>query len=306
LFLSTSKDQPIHCWNPNGILQASFRGINSADELSHAYSIAVSLDGKTIFAGYRNFVRLFDFSNPGRQIFELKTFEKNGIGSGQKGMLSTITACPTFHGVYAVGSYSGTVGLYSTQTNLCDCLFGTSNCGITHMQYSSDGNFLYVGYRKNSLMQSFDLRMPGKVLANYYRPATTNQRVYFQVDPYDRYLYSGTSAGNILIFDLKREALALEPLESVGQSENAILPDWQIRASSASVPGLSLHPSEQILAVTTGQRVFPHPLSPDVSDDDDDVINANATQESKKSNGYSECMNQSELDNSLQLFRLAK
>lgn len=42
------------------------------------------------------------------------------------------------------------MGLYSDRTDSCDCLFPTRTEGVTQMQYSADGNYLYVGYRKVS------------------------------------------------------------------------------------------------------------------------------------------------------------
>jgi hypothetical protein len=84
----------------------------------------------------------------------------------QKGIISSLAMCPNFDGVFAVASYSGTciitfiilrfnffvflVGLYSTLTNACDSLIGSNDgsASITHLQYSSCGNFLFAGNRK--------------------------------------------------------------------------------------------------------------------------------------------------------------
>jgi hypothetical protein len=73
----------------------------------------------------------------------------------QKGIVSALAMCPTFDGVFAVGTFSGKIGLYSTHTNACDSLIsqegnGNSSPAVTHLQYSSRGNLLFAGLRKVS------------------------------------------------------------------------------------------------------------------------------------------------------------
>ncbi|KAI1730313.1 RINT-1 / TIP-1 family domain-containing protein [Ditylenchus destructor] len=283
-FASTSKSQPIHIWDENGKLKLSFRGINNMDELTSAYSISFSLDGQTLYAGYYKKIKIFDLERPGRQIKEIKTFEKSSIG-GQKSIMSCIAMCPTFAGSYAVGCFAGSIGLYSDQTGSCDCLFGTGNLGVTHLQYSSDGNLLFSGYRKSNIIECYDLRFPGHVLSRFYRPVDTNQRIYFQRDHYDRYLFSGSTGGEILVYDIKSG----QSITSI-KDQDAIQPKWKISASLASVAGLSLHPELPIVAVTTGQRVFPNPL--DTSDESESETHPYTSLATNK------------LDNSLQLWQL--
>lgn len=290
IFACTSKEQPIHCWNTDGKLVASFRGINSADELTSAYSLSFSLDGNSFFAGYCNYLRIFDMSRPGQQVDEIKTFTKNGIDTGQRGILSTITACPTFNGVYAVGSFCGTIGLYSLQTNSCDALIPTDISGITHLQYSQNGTYIYVGYRKSNYLHVYDVRMSSHLLDTFYRPAVTNQRIFFQADPYDRYLYSGSTSGKILIYDLKSEKSFSD------RNRNGAAYDYEISVTKSCVCGLSLHPQQQMVAVTTGQRVFPQPLRHSHDSDSSDSNDENEA--------YTFSCDSSTLDNSLKLYCL--
>lgn len=73
--------------------------------------------------------------------------------------------------------------------------------GVTHMLISPDGNLLHTGFRKvdanpqlymsvviclsfsaqHDLIQSWDLRSPGKVLYEMNRGVCTNQRIYFDL-----------------------------------------------------------------------------------------------------------------------------
>uniref|UniRef100_A0A914IHC1 WD repeat-containing protein 79 n=1 Tax=Globodera rostochiensis TaxID=31243 RepID=A0A914IHC1_GLORO len=288
-FVTTSRSQPIHCWDVNGELLTSYRGINDMDELENAYSLCFSLDGKRLFGGYCNRLRIFECERGGRQTEEIKTFGKFG---GQKGIVSAISMCPRFDGIFAVATFNGSVGLYSTLTNSCDCLINGSSDGpaITHLQYSSDGNLLFAGLRK--------------------RAADTNQRFYFQVDPFDRYLYSGNSAGELLIFDLKKSG------EEGGKDTG---PTHSVKCSESAVVGLSLHPSLQLIALSTGQRVFPDLLpelfpenewtSPttDQSAQGSDVVRGNGAEVARCecTKGANGRKGRSELDNSVKLLRFS-
>ncbi|CAK5090536.1 unnamed protein product [Meloidogyne enterolobii] len=238
IFATTNKGSPIHCWSASvdgTRLFSSFRGINDKDELESAHSLCFSVDGQHLFAGFKNCVRIFNFEKPGRQINEIKTYPM----------------CPTFDGVFAVASYSGTcnfynflvtsflslVGLYSTQTNACDSLIGSNDGStpMTHLQYSSCGNLLFAGRRKSPFIQCYDVRLPTKLLYNFQRESITNQRIYFQLDFNDHYLYSGSSAGDLLIYDLKKCNKGLNQQEL---KTEFVEPAHKIKCSEAAVTGL--------------------------------------------------------------------
>jgi len=102
-----------------------------------------------------------------------------------------ITACTI---LYVVGLYSDTI------KNATFTLTGLSN-GVTHIQFTSDGNKILIGFRKvsNTIPSSYhsvymtvvfvfvqsryiscwDLRNPTAELASMERVVSTNQRVYF-------------------------------------------------------------------------------------------------------------------------------
>jgi hypothetical protein len=120
---------------------------------------------------------------------------------------------------------------------------------------------------QNPLIKCFDLRMPTRLLATYLRSAQTSQRFYFHLDPHDRYLYTGSSEGELLIYEFENGQ------QTAGENEmSPIEPNYRIKCSQAAVTGLrwakknilnktnlilSLHPDDQIVAISTGQRLFP-------------------------------------------------
>uniref|UniRef100_A0A914CDB2 WD repeat-containing protein 79 n=1 Tax=Acrobeloides nanus TaxID=290746 RepID=A0A914CDB2_9BILA len=287
IFASTSKDQPIHLIDADGNRVLTFRGINdlvvvTEDELSYAHSLSFSLDGKKLYAGYYKAIRIFDMERPGRQVNSIVTFQKESIG-GQKSIISCIAQNPIFPGLYATASYGHSIGFYSEQTGQLDSLINADSSGITHIQYSQDGNLLYCGCRRTHVIEVFDLRFPGQVLANLERPADTNQRIFFQTNSTDKYLFSGSSIGHILIHDLSDMGQFLEPKK----------PYYSIPVSKAVVSGLSLHPTVPMVAVTTGQRVFPKP-----------IISESDSEDSADENEYVYLRKPEALDNSLRLFSL--
>jgi hypothetical protein len=87
--------------------------------------------------------------------------------------------------------------------------------------------------------------MPTRLLANYQRSADTNQRFGFQLDPHDRYLYSGSSAGELLIYDGPTQGMVgqqqpqqMKTKMPSASSADLLLPTHRIKSSRAAVTGL--------------------------------------------------------------------
>uniref|UniRef100_A0AC34G9S0 Uncharacterized protein n=1 Tax=Panagrolaimus sp. ES5 TaxID=591445 RepID=A0AC34G9S0_9BILA len=233
--------------------------INHLDELDSAYSIAFSNDGTRLYGGFRSNIYVFDLEKPSKPLYKIKTFDKDG-SMGQKGILSCMAMNPLYSGSYAVGSYNGNIGYYSDQTSKLDILFETTSRNVTHLCYSPDGNKLFYSCSKSNTIQSLDVRFGCKPLAMYSRPVNTSQRIYFEVDKSGKYLISGTTNNEILVFDLLKEITADEVAE----------PTVRISDSSRVCAGLSLHPTEAVIATSHGERIFPFPKIDDESDSEED------------------------------------
>uniref|UniRef100_F1L2E0 WD repeat-containing protein 79 n=1 Tax=Ascaris suum TaxID=6253 RepID=F1L2E0_ASCSU len=275
-FATSSKDHPIHIWDAEGNRMHSFRGINHLDELRSAYSMCFSLDGRFLYGGYERAIRIFDMASSGRQVKEIPTWKKK-IG-GQKGIISCIAMNPTMSGVYATSCYGKTLVLYSDLTGSAICSLETRSPGTTHIRYSSDGNFLFAAARKDDEITCWDLRFLGQVLGTLTRPSMTNQRIYFEIDRTDRYLFSGSSSGEVHVFDLS---------SMKGERMDAF---YRTKAHRSAVAGVSLHPAESLIATSSGQRVFPMPrIDIDVSDEE---------------NCYEAMNSSNQLDNSLSLWKI--
>ncbi|CAJ0937234.1 unnamed protein product, partial [Ranitomeya imitator] len=240
-----------------------------------AHSLCFSPDGSRLFCGFDKMVRVFDTSRPGRDCECRPTFRKcfsargwrlcwrpyaGNMASarimpglcapaekklGQPGIISCVAFSPA-QDIYACGSYSRCVGLYSYQEGVTLAVLHGPAGGVTHLLFSADGRCVFSGGRKDPEILCWDVRHPGKVLTSLRRNVTTNQRMYFDVESSGRYLVSGDTQGVVSVWDM------ISPPE-----DGVLLPVLQFQAQKDCVNGISLHPSLPILATSSGQRRFP-------------------------------------------------
>uniref|UniRef100_A0A8C4S4A9 Telomerase Cajal body protein 1 n=1 Tax=Erpetoichthys calabaricus TaxID=27687 RepID=A0A8C4S4A9_ERPCA len=258
---SSSRDNPIHLWDAfYGDVRATFRPYNHLDELTAAHSLCFSPDGTQLFCGFDKMVRIFETSRPGRECEKRPTIVKK---QGQNGIISCI-AFSHVQDIYACGSYSKTVGLYSREEGIPIAVLQGHQGGVTHMIFAPDGNLLYTGGRKDPEILCWDLREPGKVLFSMQRTVTTNQRMYFDLDVTGRYLLTGNTKGAIYVWDTL--------LQRPGDKESVLQPALQFDAQKDCINGISLHPHMPLLASASGQRKFPEPSESGDESDTDGVL----------------------------------
>ncbi|XP_041926939.1 telomerase Cajal body protein 1 isoform X2 [Alosa sapidissima] len=264
---SSSRDNPVHIWDAfYGDLRATFRPYNHLDELTAAHSLCFSPDGCQLYCGFDKMVRIFHTDRPGRDCEERPTTVKK---QGQGGIVSCMAFSPC-QSLYACGSYSRTVGVYSCEDGeLLALLPPRHQGGITHLLFAPDGHHLYTGARKDKEILCWDLRNPGRVLFSIHRSVNTNQRIYFDLDPTGRYLLSGDTDGMMSVWD----TLTAPP---DGQEE-VLQPHLQFRAHRDCANGMSVHPFMPLLVTSSGQRHFlcpgGHSDSDSGSDSDEDDNN---------------------------------
>ncbi|GMN50908.1 hypothetical protein TIFTF001_020057 [Ficus carica] len=248
VFASTTRDHPIHLWDASsGELRCTYRAYDAMDEITAAFSIAFNPSGTKIFAGYNKSVRVFDLHRPGRDFQQFSTVQGNK--EGQTGILSAMAFSPNHTGMLAIGSYSQTTGIYREDSmELLYVLHGQEG-GITHVQFSKDGNYLYTGGRKDPYIMCWDTRKAVEVVYKLYRSSEyTNQRILFDIEPQGRHLGTGGQDGFVHIYDLQ-----------TGQ--------WvtSFRAALDTVNGFSFHPYLPMAATSSGHRRF---IVPDDSKED--------------------------------------
>lgn len=156
--------------------------------------------GNNIYCGFKNCIKIFDTTRPGKECTERKLKTSVLPDLNQHGIIScfAFNPCST---VYACGSFQKSVGLYLDDGTVVAILGGHSG-GVTHLQFSQDGNKLFSGGRKDSRIICWDMRNLGDEYQIFDRVVETNQRIYFDISKNCRYLVSGNTNGFISVWDL--------------------------------------------------------------------------------------------------------
>ncbi|XP_067572490.1 telomerase Cajal body protein 1 isoform X3 [Pseudorca crassidens] len=102
--------------------------------------------------------------------------------------------------------------------------------------------------RLDAELLCWDLRQPGRPLWSLSREVTTNQRIYFDLDPSGQFLVSGSTSGAVSVWDT-----------GAAGHEGRPEPVLSFLPQKDCTNGVSLHPSLPLLATGSGQRVFPEP-----------------------------------------------
>ncbi|KAK8488218.1 hypothetical protein V6N13_120025 [Hibiscus sabdariffa] len=247
VFATTTRDHPIHLWDAtSGLLRCTYRAYDAVDEITAAFSVSFNPAGTKLFAGYNKSVRVFDVHRPGRDFAQYSTLQGNK--EGQTGIISAIAFCPTHTGMLATGSYSQTTAIYREDNmELLYVLHGQEG-GVTHVQFSKDGNHLYTGARKDPYIMCWDIRKAVEVVYKFYRSCeSTNQRIAFDIDCSGQHLGTGGQDGLVHIYDLQ-----------TGQWVSGF------QAAADTVNGFSFHPFMPMAVSSSGHRRFQN-----LEDDDD-------------------------------------
>jgi WD40 repeat protein len=157
--LSCSRDTPLHLWDAcpseSGVagrarVRATYRPYDHNDEVAAAMSCCFSPDGEQIYCGFEHAVHVFQTARPGRDSIMRKTTPTRKARQGLKGLVSTLAVTPD-GSVYAAGSYSASVGLYSCAQGETVALLPASS-GVSQVSFAPDGLLLMVGERKSSAL----------------------------------------------------------------------------------------------------------------------------------------------------------
>jgi WD40 repeat protein len=245
----STRDHPVVLWDViTGELRCKYTGYDHMDELESAHSLAFNLTGDKIYCGANRVIRIFDAAMPGRQETNVPTCKSRSDKFGQKGIISAISFCPDYSGLYGVGSFAQSVAIYAENTNKRVAMIQSLGMGITHLKWSPCGHYLWSGGRKSSDVICSDIRMTKREVGRVTRTLNSNQRVSFDIDPWGHFLVTGTQDGKVLVYD----TASFELTSSVDCTSDPAGPGF----ARDCVNSATLHPYSSLLVTATGQRHF--------------------------------------------------
>ncbi|KAJ3193593.1 hypothetical protein HK101_004564 [Irineochytrium annulatum] len=243
-YVSTARDHPIQLWDAyTGQMRASYTTIAKGDLVCGPNAACFTPSGTHIIAGLESHLQIFDVSRSGSEGRIVRMVPSRKSKGGQKGIVSTVAFSPDGSGLFAVGTFNQNIGLYdSASWEMAYILEGVRG-GITQVQFSNDGKYLYSAARKANELLCWDVRNTGKVLFNMSRTGMTNQRLYYDLHPGTDQLVTGDQNGNVLVYDLKPES---------DEATGCLSLSYNI--ATAPVCAASFHPTLPMIATASGER----------------------------------------------------
>jgi telomerase Cajal body protein 1 len=198
-----------------------------------------------------------------------------------KGIISALSLSDqTGNGILAAGTFTRMIGLYDSEgSGDCIAVFSIarttseestsgSGAGITSLEWSPCGRYLYVAERKSAEILVYDIRVTGRKVGSLMgRTAASNQRLGIHVVPANRghEVWAGCDDGVVRVWRLTGE-----DLEASGQ----LGPNWawkahdgtsleqdsqhgsffDIRCHPGPISATIVHPSGTVVGTCSGQR----------------------------------------------------
>lgn len=234
-WISSSQNEPIKMFDAfTGSYKCSFRAYDNVDELEAALSVCFSGDGQCIYGGYKKSIKIFTTTVPGRDYDIIPTRQP----------ISCLATSFYDTSVLAAGSWNKSILLIDTRDCLTiDTLQGHRG-GVTFLKYSSNGEYLLSGSRKDSNLLMWDMRNLSLPLYKFTRRVDTNQRIFFDISVGCQWLVSGDTRGIVHAWNLK------------DLDEEGFPREMQFPFHTDCCSGVSLHPYLPILATGSGQFKF--------------------------------------------------
>jgi telomerase Cajal body protein 1 len=234
-WISSSQNEPIKMFDAfTGKYKCSYRAYDYADELEAALSCSFSGDGQCIFGGYKKSIKVFTTAIPGR--------DYDTINLNQP--ISCLATNYYENNILAAGSWNRTITLIDTRDYLTIDTLSGHRGGLTYLKYSSKGEFLISGSRKDSNLLLWDMRNLSLPLFKFTRRVDTNQKIYFDISMESQWLTSGDTRGIIHVWNLK------------DLNDEGFPKETQFQFHQDCCSGVSLHPYLPIIATGSGQFKF--------------------------------------------------
>ncbi|EGD74444.1 hypothetical protein PTSG_12364 [Salpingoeca rosetta] len=296
LFVTSCRDHPVHAWDAfTGTLIGSYRSYDQYDEIAAPKALAFTNDSSQLLCGHRGLLHIFDVERPGRDYTAWDLTRQH-----MKGVVSTLAFSNHDDRLLAAGCYGGDVALMDCSSRTIATHIRVSS-GVTHVLFSPHDPHVYVGTRMDPHIWGYDVRNMARPLLGLQRGVTTNQRMYFDIDPSGQYLITGQQDGSIVCYDL------WSCVSSDGPDTTITDPAYTLRRTAttahihtAATNGVSIHPYLPLLATASGQRMFELVGDDSDSDDEEDADEEDAEERDEEEEAEA-CLVP---DNTLKVWRL--
>ncbi|OCB88842.1 WD40 repeat-like protein [Sanghuangporus baumii] len=260
-FLASVRECPVKLLDAsNGRLRASYKLVDHRERQIAPHCLAFNCMATHLYCGYEDAIEVFDFQQPGEGT-KLPTTPSKKSRDGMKGIVSSISFCSDYSGLYAASSLASAIALFSEQTGADPVAYLDGMAApVTQVKFDPmRPHILYAAQRRSNEILCWDVREPLEVLRSFARKsAGTNQKLLFDIDPAGRWLATGDQDGYISMFDLHTE-----------NSE----PTIKFKAHDDSIGSLAFNPVDATLLSVSGSRHF----------DDSSVISHSGGSESSDS-----------------------
>ncbi|ODO09066.1 hypothetical protein I350_02665 [Cryptococcus amylolentus CBS 6273] len=244
-FAAAIRDSPLKLIDGiTGVHRASYPIMDHRERFVAPHSLAFNTSTTKIYCGFQSAIEIFDVANPGHGTSaRLKTSASKASKDGQRGIISALSFNPDGSGLFAAGSYDGSVALYQEDgREAVGWLDGVEGGGVTQLGWHPlNSAVAFVSSRRSRALQVFDLRYPTKPLIRLDRDGQTNQRIWFDVDPWGRWVASGDQNGYVRVWDI------VDPVCPVV---------WEQKLYNSAVGSVQFHPFYPLLLSCSGSRQY--------------------------------------------------
>ncbi|KAI9772361.1 MAG: hypothetical protein M1839_002497 [Geoglossum umbratile] len=283
-FLTATRDLPIHLHDAlSSLVRATYPLISpTTEKYITPHSVLWSPCGTKFICGSDALISVFDIGRIGSGPVERhptipsKRKKIVGGGVGMKGIISALSLSNQMgNGTLAAGTFTRMIGLYDSEgSGDCIAVFsiaqttskGTtsgSGAGITSLEWSPCGRYLYVAERKSTEILVYDIRVAGRKLGSLTgRTAASNQRLGIHVVPADQghEVWAGSDDGVVRVW------------RPTGEDSEALRqPDWAWKAHDGPVSATIVHPSGTVVGTCSGQRHVSPETDEELEKPDDDT-----------------------------------
>ena len=262
-------------------VRASYPIVDHRERFVAPHSLCFSSDGSKIICGSTSLITVFSLSLPGTVYasFQTASSRRDASNTAQKGIISAMAINPDYSHVLATGTFQGSIGLYADegQGEVISVFSAHEQTGITQVEWSSCGRYLFVASRRSNIIEVWDIRDYRRSLTSFTgREAMTNQRLGLSKTFDGSRMVSGGIDGVVKTWDMN---FTLDPRPESVSSWKAhqgracsILSYLPTNTSEAPIGTAACHPSYSLIATCGGSRASPFDTSNDSEDDADEMV----------------------------------